>query len=385
MTFSYLSIPSIPYVYGNILPGGWANFSGQTHVFTVDPDDYCFNPEFGLNFNALNMLNQVGYGNYNIYMGGLTPPPYQGAPQPQMPDPAQVQSIVDAILAPIREQMNAQANQQANQNIQACDNAITASKPKLEAMLQDENLSEEDKAKVQEALDKVNEAEEKLKAIKDNQDKISPQEAQSETEKIRTELIKLINDAAKIGTQNVGNQTKDNDKVKDDNNADDNKKVDDETATEKQGVASQTGFSSQVQKDTYNFFGAVSGLGTDEDTVKEFMGSMDKDNVMDRMCAYNKYKSKVFGESLMEAFVGDVSGKQRKEGCKNVASALQQKADELGIYDECAEDFAAIDRQLSSFWGVNDSIYEHFNNIVAKIGEKMGGIYAQNCEPKEKA
>ena len=331
MTFSYLSIPSIPYVYGNILPGGWANFSGQTHVFTVDPDDYCFNPEFGLNFNALNMLNQVGYGNYNIYMGGLTPPPYQGAPQPQMPDPAQVQSIVDAILAPIREQMNAQANQQANQNIQACDNAITASKPKLEAMLQDENLSEEDKAKVQEALDKVNEAEEKLKAIKDNQDKISPQEAQSETEKIRTELIKLINDAAKIGTQNVGNQTKDNDKVKDDNNADDNKKVDDETATEKQGVASQTGFSSQVQKDTYNFFGAVSGLGTDEDTVKEFMGSMDKDNVMDRMCAYNKYKSKVFGESLMEAFVGDVSGKQRKEGCKNVASALQQKADELGI------------------------------------------------------
>ncbi|MBR6301389.1 hypothetical protein IKR55_01495 [bacterium] len=385
MTFSYLSIPSIPYVYGNILPGGWANFSGQTHVFTVDPDDYCFNPEFGLNFNALNMLNQVGYGNYNIYMGGLTPPPYQGAPQPQMPDPAQVQSIVDAILAPIREQMNAQANQQANQNIQACDNAITASKPKLEAMLQDENLSEEDKAKVQEALDKVNEAEEKLKAIKDNQDKISPQEAQSKTEKIRTELIKLINDAAKIGTQNVGNQTKDNDKAKDDNNVDDNKKVDDETATEKQGVASHTGFSSQVQKDTYNFFGAVSGLGTDEDTVKEFMGSMDKDNVMDRMCAYNKYKSKVFGESLMEAFVGDVSGKQRKEGCKNVASALQQKADELGIYDECAEDFAAIDRQLSSFWGVNDSIYEHFNNIVAKIGEKMGGIYAQNCEPKEKA
>lgn len=387
MTFSYLSIPNIPYVYGNVLPGGWANFSGQTHVFTVDPDDYCFNPEFGLNLNAINTLNQVGYGNYNINMGGITPPPYVNMQLPQMVDPAQFNKLLEAILAPVHKSLDAIANQQANQNIQACDTAIQSSKPGLEAMLQDENLSQEDKAKVQEILDKVNEAEEKLKAIKENQNKLSPQEAQTETAKIRTELIKVLDEAKKIGTQQADDTAKDNDTVNDENKdgkVENDENKDGNASDESQG-ASLTGFNAQVQSDTFKFFKAVSSLGTEEEDVKKFMGSMDKDNVMDRMCAYNKYKSKVFGESLMQAFVNDVGGKQRKEGCQNVADALRQKADELGIFDECAGEFAEIDRALSSFWGISDSIYEKFDKIIAKIGAAMGGVHADNCKPKQKA
>jgi hypothetical protein len=371
MTFSYLSTPSIPYVYGNILPGGWANFSGQTHVFTIDPDDYCFNPGIGLNFNAINMLNQIGYGNYNINMGSIVPPPFMGMPQPQMPDPAQANEILKQILAPVNEQLDMLANQQANQNIQTCDLAIQGSKQKLEAMLQDENLSEEDKAKVQGLLDRVNEAEEKLKNIKENTDKLSAQEAQAETAKIAQELNNIANEAIQISSGKVEDN---NDEVKEEA----------ENDGKEPQHASVDGYNAQVQNDVENFYCSVYRAGTDENTLGDFMNGFTKDNVMDRLCTFNKYHSQEEGESLMKAFVDDTSGSLRKDGCRKVAFSLRLKADELGIYDECAADFAAINRELRSFWGVSNSIYKHFDNIAAKIGEKMGGTYAQDCKPKEK-
>ena len=136
MTFSYASYPNIPYVYGNLLPGGWANFSGQTHVFTLDPDDYCFNPGMQLNGNALAQLSQVGAGGFGFSM--------------QMPDQATVDQMAKGILAPI-------ANDHANQNIRSCDAVIENAKTQLQGIIDNEKTSAEDKAKAQELITKLEE------------------------------------------------------------------------------------------------------------------------------------------------------------------------------------------------------------------------------------
>lgn len=339
MTYSYLSIPNIPYVYGNLLPGGWANFSGQTHVFTIDPDDYCFNPGMGLNDCAIGMLSNVGFGSYNL-PSLFTIPPYTGMPTVPMPDQSQINSVADAMFAPI-------ANQAANQNIQTCDNAINASKPKLEAMLQDEKLSDEDKAKVQELLDKLAEKEEELKAIKENQDKLSPQEAKEKTEEIRKEITEIVKEAAQISTQSVAT---DDETV----NNDDGKK-------EPQGAVEKKKLSALTLVD--RFHDAVAGCGTDDKEFKSVCESINEDNVIDVM---NLYKD-TYKNSFMEDFMGDAGHKQRQLYGRHIARMLRNKAIELNILDKCPE-FGEIFAELDELF-IDGDIYQKFDSIIAKITE----------------
>ena len=84
----------------------------------------------------------------------------------------------------------------------------------------------------------------------------------------------------------------------------------------------------------------------------------------------------------MKAFMWDASsgfccagGDKVKYG-KLMARALRDKAEELGVYDECAADFAAIDKEMSSTFYVSNDVYKNYDNIVKIIGDKMGSKYS---------
>ena len=58
-----------------------------------------------------------------------------------------------------------------------------------------------------------------------------------------------------------------------------------------------------------------------------------------------------------------------------IKQQLLKKAEELGIYDECKADFAAIDKEMGSVFMVYNSIAKNYDNILKKIAEKMGSKY----------
>ena len=81
-------------------------------------------------------------------------------------------------------------------------------------------------------------------------------------------------------------------------------------------------------------------VGTKDEEMEEVLNLVNKDNVMDLVLAWNKYHSGEEGESFIEAFMWDADSGQKEKYGKLIARALRDKAEELGIYDECREDFA---------------------------------------------
>ena len=93
------------------------------------------------------------------------------------------------------------------------------------------------------------------------------------------------------------------------------------------------------------------------------------------MLAWNKYHSGQDGESFMEAFMWDANATQKKQFGKLIARALRDRAEELGVYDDCAADFAKIDKELNSLLWISNDISEQFENIVAIMAEKVNSQY----------
>ena len=105
--------------------------------------------------------------------------------------------------------------------------------------------------------------------------------------------------------------------------------------------------------------------------MEEVLNLVNKDNVMDLVLAWNKYHSGEEGESFIEAFMWDAESGQKEKYGKLIARALRDKAEELGIYDECREDFAKIDKEMGSWLYISNDIAQNYDNIIAKIAEKM--------------
>ena len=97
---------------------------------------------------------------------------------------------------------------------------------------------------------------------------------------------------------------------------------------------------------------------------------------MDVMLAWNKYHSATNDESFMEAFMYDADGDQKVEYGKKIYRLLREKADEYGVYDELKDDFKEIIDELDDF-SIDNTIYEKYDNIIAKIAEKMGSKYGR--------
>ena len=55
---------------------------------------------------------------------------------------------------------------------------------------------------------------------------------------------------------------------------------------------------------------------------------------------------------------------------------MRDKAVALGIYDKCREDFAAIDKEMNSWFYISNDVAKNYDNIIKEIANKEGKPYA---------
>ena len=86
----------------------------------------------------------------------------------------------------------------------------------------------------------------------------------------------------------------------------------------------------------------------------------------------------------MEAFMWDADGDQKVTYGKQIARALRDRAEAVGVYDEgMAAAFAKIDNELRCCYIEND-IYKKFDQIIYKIAEAEADKLAANESDPEK-
>ena len=383
---TYQSYANIPFM--NALPCITTNFGGDIQVATIP--DYASAP-IGVELNGLAQQ-------------ALTPPLASLGPNIQVPSQDSINNYVNALYAPI-------ANNIASGNINCNLQNINITRNKLNAMLLDEKYKD-NKEEIEALLERLKKAEEELVELT-TKTELSATEALKESNRIGDEIRNIINDANNICKPKDDKKAdkkddKDKDKVDGKDNTDDTDKTDDEEKvdeTENSQGKKEVKYSPQVKTAIETFYAATYCAGTDDPAMEEVVGSITSDNVMDYMTAWNKYHSGEKGESFMEAFMSDANegfwgtvlggfginklfgygatSDQKVNGCRQVAYALREKAEELGIYDECKADFAKIDKELGSWLWIDDDIYKNFDNIIKKIANKMGPGYSKYGSPEK--
>lgn len=113
----------------------------------------------------------------------------------------------------------------------------------------------------------------------------------------------------------------------------------------------------------------------DEGELEDACSKINSDNVMDVMLAWQDLYATEHEQSFMERFVDEAGYFNKRKYGKIIMNALRDKVLELGIMDECREDFAKINKEVkSTFWFDND-VAKNYDNIIRKIAAKEGRKY----------
>lgn len=351
----------------------YTNYGGDTQISTV-PSYVGYN--LGLSFNP---IAQQTWG----FSGGFNSS--QVLPNASVDQDAALRQA-QSLLAPA-------LNQLTSQNLNTCINNITATKARLNAKLQAEGTSADEKAKIQEALDKLKECEDKLTQMKDSKD-LDPQTAYQKVSELEAEVNKVVRDS--IATTNGGStpattatdgtaKPEETSKTEPKQGAEDAEETEStETAAAKEEAATGQvdNFTPEMKAEIDKYYDAIDGIGTDDEAFEAVLNNINEDNVMDYVLGWNKYHSAEKGESFMEAFMWDAGASQKKKYGKQIARALRDKAEKLGVYDQCKEDFAKIDKEMGSWLWISNDVSQNYDNIIKVIAQKMGSKYGT---PNKKA
>lgn len=385
--------------YWNRLPMGISNYGGDTQVYTVQ--DYS-TPLF-------TVYNQQAMASLATPMTGECI-----IPQVQV-DPDLVDKLADAMWQPVIKDL-------AESNMGSIAGTIQSTKTRLNSLLQTQGISDEDKRKVQALLERLDEQERKFRELQNsegltndevydrskeieramreitaetsqlnitpqrsNQSQSSENEPQGagsqqsqEMQELTQQLQQLQQQLENLQGQNTGNQQQAAEQSQGffvapeyaQGRAELEEKMQQEIDAQTGGVRSAA-FMAQEFRDAINYTNWLGIAGTDDEKFNNICSQINKDNVMDLMLAYNRFQSSEDGESFMEAFMYDADGEQKPKYGKQIANALKEKAIEVGVYDECKDDFAIIYDELGDF-SIDNTIYENFDNIIEKIAVAMG-------------
>ena len=355
MSTTYLSYANAP--FWGFLPMGMTNFGGDIQVFTVP--EYA-NGQIGM---LLNPQAQAALSGTSFMPWGLQIPPVT---------PQSVQEYAQNLLNPA-------LNNLASASINTSMQNIAMTKTRLNAMLQQDSITDEQKTKINELLDKLEEQEEKLKELTQSTD-LKPEEAYKKAKEIESEIRKIVNEVVELGKAISGTTTSTTEETtstqEETSTQENNSTEESEETEENEGKTNIDKFSPEVVEMVDVFNDAIHVWdGTDNDAFNAVCANINKDNVLEVMLAWNKYHSGQDGESFMEAFMWDANATQKKQFGKLIARALRDRAEELGVYDDCAADFAKIDKELNSLLWISNDISEQFENIVAIMAEKVNSPY----------
>lgn len=365
MAFTHVSYANMP--FWGCLPMGMSNYGGDVQVFSMP--EYSYRP-VSLMFNApaTAQINGAGYSDYTLPSATI--------------DQTAVDNLADQMyksgMTPV-----------VNNTVSSIKNTISSTKAKLNSKLATEGISAENRAKVEELLRKLDEQEKKLNQILKNES-LELDEKYKQLKEIEVALRTIAGDTAQLdvtpateepeGASDSADEAKKAKKSKttktdETEDADEAEETDESEGTE--------GTKMNQDMETYQvaqmFREACEGWGTDDEKFEAICSAINKDNVMELMLAYNETESSINGESFMETFMWDADHSQKAQYGKQIADALKAKALELGVFEECREDFDEIYSELDDLT-INNGIYRNYDNIVKIIAEKMEKPYS---EPKK--
>ena len=117
-------------------------------------------------------------------------------------------------------------------------------------------------------------------------------------------------------------------------------------------------------------YDAVDGWGTNDEDVVNAIKAINKDNVMETLDAWNKTKAAEFdGESMLESLYGDIFwGDDRAFMTNQILEALKAKADEAGV--DISTEYNEVKKELDAWWRDDEKIFEKINAIHKNLGGK---------------
>lgn len=404
---------NIPY-YG-YLPMMQTNFGGDLQLCTIDPE-YNYNLGYNLNPVAQQSLggsifteqaarcyaaNPFGNG------GGISSTPTtSGIPTPG------TQAFNDAVRQGASQIVGNILNTMTSQNLNRCLANVQQAKTALEAQLTNTNITDDQKKQVNDMLDKVKAQENELKKIAESSD-LDPKTAYDKVGEQEKALRQILVDTSKLvrdintptsteettttstgetsttgASSTTGTSTTATTGTSAVHSATTPEGASTDETSDPQGVDD---FSQSTKNAVDQFFNAVNGAGTDDEKMTEVLNYMaeNPDEGIKIMLCWNKRKANVFGGSMMKAFMEDAdswfgcrwfahaswlgANNQKQEYGQKMVDLLKDKAEELGIYDECKKDFGVIEKELNnSFFAIDNDIYKNYDNVLKKIADKMG-------------
>ena len=334
------SLANIPYM--NCLPMVTTNFGGN---YQVTP-----------------------YQNNNYNLGMALSNPYGCAAQPAA-NPYGSIMIVQSMLAK-------DFNELGTQEINAGLNSIASQKTKLASALQNNNLDNDTKENLQIQLRQINEYEAKLNALRSNQAGVDPQTAYLQANTIKftvNQLIATTNKALAAQQAAEAQSAQDGSSASGADEASGNQGNDNEVDPENNPFINldlpvRPGHRSMNQWLT-DFHDATYRWGTDDEKFESCIEEMTKDDIIERMALWNAANPQ---ESFMEVFMADAGSNQKLKYGRFIAERLQEKAAELGVDLANDPDMQAINKELGSWFYINNGVADNYNAVIKKLADKMG-------------
>lgn len=346
MSFDAISQANAP--YWGVLPMGITNFGGDTQVSTV-PD--CSSGQIGL------MLNQQGLAAINGQYGSTISNNWGYTPSNGNPFMSNMENNAEQMTGAI-------ANQTINTNL----NLISMAKQRLNAMLMDSKYSESQKEKINNLLDRLSEEEAKLNDLAAETD-LTPSERYKKANAIEKNVRAIIEDISRIGKANGSEETEESEESEETEESG-------ESNGSKKKVKDHATYSDNAFVLADQFYNATYGSwGTDDAQFDAICSQINDKNVIDIMLAWKDTHSAEKGESFMTTFMWDADSEQKTKYGKIIKSALMQEARRLGVMDKCKEDFAAIDKEMNSWFYVSNDVAKNYDNIIKVIAEAKGQPY----------
>lgn len=320
------SMAYLPYMPYN--PFGITNFGGDIQIFPVEPYGQS---QIGLAFNQVAQMSGWPMGLF----GG-----YQTTPQID----------TGAVIAQASAMAAQSLNQLASQEINTALQTIAGQKAKVQAQLQAKDLKAEDKAKLEKQLKKLEEYEEQIKALTTSG--MDPQSAYLKANELKIAVNNLIAGKSEEPT-NQGSEAP-SPASKEENS--------ESSATEPKTFIPWV----DAMAD------AMWGPGTDNETFEAGLEEITKDDVIERMVQWNMVNP---DESFMEAFMADADSGQKEKYGKKILYALRDKALELGIDLSKDADYKKCQKEMRSWFYIDNGVADNYNELIKKIAKKMGYKY----------
>ena len=372
---SYANFP-----YSGVLPTMYTNFGGDLQCTTIDPYN-------GYNLGILfNPIAAQTYGVPAMYANN-----YMSTPTDVT---AAAASQAQQILTPIYNNM-------ASGQINSASNLLNCAKTQLQAKLNSENTSDEEKQEVQQVLDKLEALEERLNTLKESTESLDSQTAYEQARDINNEISSTIREAQKAAVerenaaqqeqQNQGSTPTDQDPTSTDQDSIPTSQGSTQTTqgttptnqsaqgNDGVGDGSVDNFPVALRNDAKAFYDAIDGLGTDDDKMEQILDAYtaSPDAMVGLMLCWNEDQSAKDKESFIEAFMNDATHGQKKKYCEMMANALAEKARELGIYDAEFRKYkdAVIDEADDCVIN-NGTVSKNMDAMLELIGNKLGSKFS---------